>query len=620
MPKNKKEVEKIKVKIVPNNKPNIGIDTDDTFQETVLTAAQDSTLDFSKLESFTNVAQTRDQIYSTIDTMMNDSTLNAILECYTADVVDTNDVGDAVWCEAPDSAVANHITYLLESLNINKNINRWTKKLIKYGDLYLKLYRESDLKDDPLFNNKRKEKEKLVEAVDVSVHNQNDHYVHYVEAVSNPSEFFELTKYGKTMGYIKAPINVQTPFGNAQDSTSFNLLRYHLRKRDITLYAPTDYVHAYLGDNSSRIQEEVNIFMNDYNYDNKLEPLVYQVRRGESLFNNVFKVWREMTLLENSLLLARITKSAIVRILSIEVGDMPKEQATNLLSRIKSQVEQKSALDTNVSMAEYANPGPIENVIYVPTHNGQGNITSSQIGGDVDPKQLTDLDWFNNRLFGALGVPKQYFGFTDDGAGFNGGKSLSIISSRYGKKVKYIQKALCQAITDIINLLLLDSGYESYVNQFSIKMQPPITQEELDRREASDNKIRYVGDIMNQLNEVEDKQARLKILKSLLSNVITDPEIIQVLQDEIDKLEVKEEVPTDIPTEETGDGLDISDLDSGTPEVSDMPLDLDIDYNADTDSIDMIDNEIAPEEPARGEATDTLPSPADLDIDMTQNF
>lgn len=611
--------EKIKVKIIPASEPNIGIDTTNILETSIVEASKEARLDIGKLESFTTVAQTRDQIYSTIDTMMNDSTLSAILECYTADAIDTNDDGQIVWCEASDSNVSNYVTYLLESLNIDKNIPRWTKKFIKYGDLYVKLFRQSDIETDELFGDKNRD---LKEQVNLSVHKDTDHFVHYVEAVSNPSEFFELTRYGKTVGFIEAPIQVQTPFGNLQEASGMNYLRYKLRKKDINVYGPLDYVHASLGDNSSRVQEEVNIYMNnDTSADSNDKPLVYQVKRGESLFNNIFRVWREMTLLENSVMLARITKSANIRILSVEVGDMPKEQAQNLLSRIKSQIEQKSALDEGESMADYTNPGPIDNVIYVPTHGGIGNITSSTIGGDVDPKTLVDLDWFNNRLFGSLGVPKQYFGWTDDGAGFSGGKSLSIISSRYGKKVKYIQTALCQMITDIINILLLDAGYDSYINQFTIKMQAPITQEELDRREANDNRIRYVGDVMNQLNDVEDKARRLKITKALLSNVLSSNEVTSLLQEEIDAIEEKEAAASDEENDETPEdsdldlgfsgGLDTPELDAldSVPDsINDMP-ELSVD-----DSIEDIDAEMPADD------TDTLPTPDDLGIDMTQNF
>lgn len=619
MPKKISDTEK-KIKIVPKNKPNIGIDTEDKFQDTVISAAQESKLDTNKLESFTNIAQTRDQVYSTIDTMMTDSTLSAILECYTSDVVDTNDQGQIVWCEASDPKINNYVTYLIESLNIDKNIPRWAKKLIKYGDLYLKMYRDSDIKFDPVFGKKEEEKDTLNENVNISLHKEADHYVHYVDCVSNPSEYFELTKYGKTMGFIEAPIAVQTPFGNLQEASGLNYLRYKLKKKDVTVYSPTDYVHAFLGDNSSRVQEEVNIFMNDNAYNNETEAVTYQVKRGDSLFSNIFKVWREMTLLENSILLSRITKSAIVRILNVETGDMSKEQANELLSRLKSQIEQKTALDANVSMANYSNPSPIENVIYVPTHNGQGNITSNTLGGDADPKQLTDLDWFNNRLFGALGVPKHYFGFTDDSAGFNGGDSLAIISSRYGKKVKYIQTVLCQAITDVINLYLIDSGMDSFVNQFTIKMQPPVTKEELERREALDNKIRYVGDIMSQLTDVEDVATRLKIVKSLLSNVISDNEVIELIQSEIDKLE-NEKDAEEAPDNKAEKEEDFGELSLNEPTDTDLGgVESSIEPELGLEPEETSEEEISIESEPSVEAEETLPSPDELGIDMTQNF
>lgn len=72
---------------------------------------------------------------------------------------------------------------------------------------------------------------------------------------------------------------------------------------------------------------------------------------------------------------------------------MPKPQVKNTLRRVKELIEQKTAINTGISMSEYPNPGPIENNIYLPTHGGQGAVTIGQIGGDVDVKSLADLDY-----------------------------------------------------------------------------------------------------------------------------------------------------------------------------------------------------------------------------------
>lgn len=316
------------------------------------------------------------------------------------------------------------------------------------------------------------------------------------------------------------------------------------------------------------------------------------------------------------MLLNRITKSAIVRLINVEVGDMPKEMVGPHLQGIKSLMEQKASLNAGNSMSEYTNPGPIENNIYVPTYNGRGAITADQIGGDVNIGQLPDIDYFQNKFFGAMRVPKQYFGLTDDGAGFNGGQSLAIISSRYAKMIKRIQNAVTQALTDAINLMLIDKGLNSYINNFIIKMQPPTTQEEIDRRENLSSKVAITSDIMNLVSDIESVSTKLKILKNLISNVVTDSEVIELLETEIEKLESQEEMG--VPPAE-GDGLPGEDFGgdfSGGGGFSG-------DFGGDTGAPLDLDAQLGLEPEDFGDETeggaDSLPTPDSLGIDFTDN-
>jgi hypothetical protein len=99
-----------------------------------------------------------------------------------------------------------------------------------------------------------------------------------------------------------------------------------------------------------------------------------------------------------------------------------------------------------------------------------GTITTSEIGGNPDVKNIVDIEYYLNQLYGGLRVPKQYFGQTDDAAGFSGGQSLSIISSRYAKMIKRIQNTLIQMLYDLVNLFLVDRNLTSYINKFTLKM------------------------------------------------------------------------------------------------------------------------------------------------------
>lgn len=642
------EVYNKKIQAIAPPEKQIGIDTQGTIFSNIIKEGERGGLDIAALESFTNVSRNRDQIYSLLDLMCNDSTISAVLETYAEDATEYNENGQVMWAESSDPNIASFANFLLDAMNVDKNIYKWVHSLCKYGDLYLRLYRKSEYEDDDLLKDEPQERKRLVEDwqsleeerllkelkasgsdkvdlkedVNVIAYPQNDHYVHYIEMMPNPAEMFELTRFGKSYAYVKADINTVSAAAQGNNQVlGFNqsVLNYRFKKKDVDLFGPTEFVHACLEDNSSRTPEEVNLFFekdSDSNTDNNIKSpdVGYTVKRGQSLLYNVFKIWRELSLLENSIILNRVTKSAIIRIIGVEVGDMPKEMVGPHLQGIKGLIEQKIALKTGDYMNEYTNPGPVENNIYVPTHDGKGAITTDQIGGDVNVGQLTDLDYFQDKLFGALRVPKQFFGITDDNAGFSGGQSLSIISSRYAKMVKRIQNTICQAITDVLNLMFLDKGLKGYVNKFTIRMQPPVTQEEIDRRDNLSAKVQLTADIMNMLSDIEDPASKLKILKSLLSNILTDPEVITIIQEQIEQLEaegVEEDAASDSEIEPST-GMSMASEESG------------LDTSADLSSI-MNEPEEGVEEVSETEGSEEtvepLPSPAELgtDLDFTDN-
>lgn len=570
-------------KSIPKPEPNIGIDVQDSLFDNIIEAGENSQLDISQINSFTQISQNRNELYNLYDVMGEDTTIASALEIYTSDIVQQNQDGNIVWAESDDPNIAKYINYLLNILNIDKKIYKWAYSLCKYGDVYIRLYRNSDLNDS-------KKDSKLNEDIKIKAYSTNDKYANYIEMVSNPANMFELTRFGKTCGYINAAsLNAIKKNENVFNS----YYTYKFNNSDIFIYDATEFVHIALEEDSYREQETVDLYL-DADKDDKI---TYTVRRGQSILYNIYKIWRELELLETSVLLSRITKSSIIRIIGVEVGDMPKEKVQIKLRHVKQLMEQKTALTDKTSMTEYTNPGPIENNIYVPIRNGQGNITAANIGGEYDPKSLTDLEYYRDKLFGGLRIPKQLAGFTDDSTGFNGGSSLTLISSRYAKEIKKLQSIIIQGITDIINLNLIDKGLNSYLNKFIIKITPPITQEDVDRQETLSNKINSMQDIMNLISSVDEDVTQLKILKNLLSSVV-DQDIISIIQDKIDLIEVQQNI----------DNIqqNINDEEIITPN-RDISIQQDISMdNSDQSDIDsnLDDNDLI------------LPRPSQLDTDL----
>lgn len=599
-----------KIQAVPVPETEIGIDTTNELIQTLAEFSVDQ-IDISKLQSFTSVSRNRNELYDTLDYMAQDTTLASVLETYAEDATEMNDSGDIVWCESDDENVGKYINFLLKSLNVNRNIFKWTHTLCKYGDVYLRLYRESDV-TDKFFDTAKEKREArkhnaLNEDINLVSFKKSDKYVHYVEQAPNPAQLFELTRFGKTAGYVKT--NVKPQNTSSDDLNSVNMFlgshyKFNTDSNDVTLYPATEWVHACLEDSSNRSPEEVELFTTE---NNETTSVTYNVRRGESLLYDSYKTWRELMLLENSVLLNRVTQSSIVRVIGVEVGDMPKESVQPHLMNIKQLIEQKASFNVGNNMNEYNNPGPIINNIYIPVRNNQGMLTTQQIGGDVKIGELVDLAYYEDKLFGGLRVPKQYFGRVDDAAGFSGGESLSIISSRYAKMIKRIQSVMIQMLTDVVNLILIDTENESYINKFSLKMLAPTTQEEVDRRDNLSTKMGLVSDIMNTLTDVENTTTRLKILKSLLSDTINNTEVVSLIQEQIDDLEAEAEEGPLPETEDdyTSDEEDLSSLFDDNDSLSSTSDDF--------GSFDTYDSTEATTEPPSDDQA-SLPSPEELGI------
>lgn len=623
-----------------DNTTTLDIDTAKVLIDNIIEAGISSKLDISALENFTSISNARDQVYQLIDTMSQDSSVAAILRTYTEDVCEPADNGHVIWCEANDPKISKFVNYILNVMNADKNIYSWVYSMLKYGDVYLRLYRESDYADEvfkpenidnafsarsTLNENLSEEAVKLDEDVKLKLRSNFDPYSYYVEQVDDPGTMFELIKFGKTYGYIEVPnaessLEATTAFSGL--STTSGTYNYRMKTTDVNVYQADDFVHACLEDNFTRFPETVSLFLTNDETKNQS----YNVRRGKSLLYDSYKIWREKSLLENAALLNRVTRSSIVRKVGVEVGDMPKEQVQQTLRRVKDMMEQKSAINVGNSMAEYNNPGPIENNIYFATHGGQGNITVEAVGGDVDVKNLADLDWWNNKFYSSYGIPKQYFGWTDDGAGFNGGTSLTILSSVYAKGVKRVQNAIIQALTDAVNLFLLNKGLKSYLNNFTLKMKAPITQEEIDYRADLSNKVNAISSIQGLFTDIEDKPRRLRILKALLTALNYGDDLNTEIDAEIAALEEaaeEEAANAEVGGDESGE--DIA-MEASADSSEDTGEDLDLGTLDALENFNLGGGELLMEETA-GEAASVLltendlPAPDELDAekDFSEN-
>ena len=141
----------------------------------------------------------------------------------------------------------------------------------------------------------------------------------------------------------------------------------------------------------------------------------------------------------------------------------------------------------------------------------------------------------------------------------------------------------------------------------------PVTQEEIDRRDNLSNKVQLTSDIMNMLSDIEDTGSKLKILKVLLKNIVDDNEVIEILQQEIDKLEQENSEEVDIEDDNDYSEDEISSTREPEMSFDNSPKqdlnDTILPQEGSPETVEKSDNEVALSD-------DKLPSPIELGVDM----
>lgn len=545
---------RMKIGKMPSDRSDLPIVDKDDELVSRLDSSDQQISSLSQLNEFRTIAEDRETQYNTYDEMSTDSVIAAALEIYADDATQYDEKGRVIWVESEIDEIAKAGNRLLDILEIPERAWKHIYQACKYGDYYLKLYRQGQLDDDKIFN--RNVSSTTVKLVNDKIENTTPPYEEYVEDVHDPATVFDLKKRGKTAGFIE----VSRDLKDNSIFTSSNLSRVYSLK-DVNVYRPDRMVHIMVSENLSRTPETITLDLGDDT------SSTYEVSRGKSILYDVYPIQRELQLLEDSLLLNRLTRSSLIRLLEIEVGDMPKKEVNNYLRRVKNLIEQHIALDkNNGNYKSYNSPGPIDNVIYIPVKNGKGHISINNLGGDVNVRDIADIDYFNNKRSGALKIPRAYLGDDDQGSGLNSGGTLTQLSARYARTIKRIQTAYIRAITTILNLFFIDKKLD-YVNKFQVRMTSPSTQEDLSRNELINGNIDLISSIMSLMESLEGSTQK-KILENLVSEILKMPEIANFIREDQTP---EEEVAID--GEMTGGDFSGPDIDidtSGEGGTSDM--------------------------------------------------
>lgn len=202
---------------------------------------------------------------------------------------------------------------------------------------------------------------------------------------------------------------------------------------------------------------------------------------GKSILENIWKVFKQKELLEDSILIYRVQRAPERRIFKIDVGNMPSHLAMQFVERVKNEMHQRriptiTGGGANIMDASY-NPLSVgEDYFFPQGQDGRGSSVETLPGGQ-NLGEIDDLKYFNNKMARGLRVPSSYLptGPDDSDRAMSDGKvgTALIQEYRFNQYCERLQNLIAQKLDDEFKMFLKWRGFNIDSGLFTLKFCPP---------------------------------------------------------------------------------------------------------------------------------------------------
>jgi hypothetical protein len=202
---------------------------------------------------------------------------------------------------------------------------------------------------------------------------------------------------------------------------------------------------------------------------------------GRSILEQIYKVYKQKELLEDAILIYRVSRAPERRIFKIDVGNMPSHLAMQFVERVKNEMHQRriptiTGGGQNMMDSSY-NPLSINEDYFFPQgQDGRGSSVETLQGG-ANLGEIDDLKYFNNKMARGLRVPSSYLptGPDDSDRALSDGKvgTALIQEYRFNQYCERLQALIAQKLDDEFKMFLKWRGFNIDSGLFSLGFNAP---------------------------------------------------------------------------------------------------------------------------------------------------
>jgi hypothetical protein len=214
---------------------------------------------------------------------------------------------------------------------------------------------------------------------------------------------------------------------------------------------------------------------------------------GKAMIENGRRIWKQVSLMEDAMLIHRIMRAPDKRVFKIDIGNIPPQEVDNYMQRIINKMKKTPFVDKKTG--DYNLKYNIQNLtedFFLPVRGGDSGTEIDSLGG-LEYTAIDDIDYLKNKLFAALKIPKAYLGYDEN---VNGKATLAAEDVRFARTIERIQRTLISELTKLAVTHLAAQGIEgAEMVDFELDLVNPSTIYEQEKVNLWSEKVRLVSDI-----------------------------------------------------------------------------------------------------------------------------
>ena len=362
-------------------------------------------------------------LFKDYEQMDSDAIVASALDIYADESTMKSEYGDVLTIKTDDENIKQILHNLYyDIVNIEFNLWPWIRNMCKYGDFFLKL----DID----------EKYGITNVVPLSVYDTSR-----IEGLDpeNPE-------------YVKYLIETTTDqhrYKAQESSTKMELENYEV-------------AHFRL--------------LSDSNY------LPY----GKSQIEGTRKIWKQLSLMEDAMMIHRIMRAPEKRVFKLDIGNIPPSEVENFMQKTISKMKRAPVVDETTG--DYNLKYNMQNItedFFLPVRGGDSGTSIDSLPG-LTYEATEDIEYLKNKLLASLRIPKAFLGFEDQ---IGSKATLAAEDVRFARTIERIQRITISELTKIGIVHLFAQGYQdSDLINFELELTSPSTIYEQEKIELWNNK------------------------------------------------------------------------------------------------------------------------------------